>query len=247
MANYTLYLGQKFDEDKCYTLSFSVVNYSSGDISLYLYNGSTLLANLGTYNADGDYTVDFDGALTAALLTANRLTFTTSGAFTLGNLRGIKINLDSSCVQNTLCSECYDYATCHVGAKLDIRYSNKETGLGFNYSIFGLTRQILVRGGLRQEDFPYPTEEYFTDSRGEQFPIFVYSKETVECWIEEAPAYIHQALRLAFVHDQVFINGKEYVKEPGSYSPDWDVPNSLLAPCVIKISEKVQNTYNDNC
>lgn len=242
MPTYSLYQGDIFDEDKCYTLSFSIEDYSAGSVTFYLYYGATLKANLGTFNANGDYTVDFDGSLLP-----NRLVFETVAPFSLGSIRGISIKLDATCADNTICSECYDYAECHTGSKLDIRYTNSETGLGFNYSTFGLTRQILVRGGLRNEDFPYPNEDYFTDSRGEQFPIFVYSKETVECIIEDAPAYIHQALRLAFVHDQLWINGKQYVKEPGSYSPDWDLPNSLLAPVVIKISPKIQNTYNDNC
>ncbi len=115
-----------------------------------------------------------------------------------------------------------------------------------NYTQVPLTHSLWIKGGLRNNDFPYD-EDYFADSAGTDSPIYVDSVETIEMWVHDVPAYIHQALRLGVVHDSFTVNGTQYTKVAGGYSPDWDTPNSLMAPVIVKIREKYQDTKNENC
>lgn len=226
---------------KCYAFTGSGLDFVGGEsVDIEFGDGVTFDA-IGTINSEGGFSFQFtyDGN---PVYDTVRLTYT--GRPVIGNLA---INLMAQC-SDKICSECYQVTDCEPPHRehLLIEYDNNEDGLGFNYSNMTFSPNFYIVGGLRNADYPYD-EEIFLNSTQERFPIYTAATKTKELWIHEMPEYMHDALRIALVHDEFYINGERFVKLEGSYTPDWDTPNSMLAPCVIKLAPFNQNTVNDNC
>lgn len=232
--------------DKCFKFSVTVVDYASGSIDFDLYSSSALLENLGSASANGDFTFNFDfNAL------ADRIIITFNGATSASNIRSPSIKLDVDCT-DTQCSECFDYRECHRGSQVILNWYNDDNGLGFEYENLPLVHTVLVRGAInRNQDFSYPGEQYHLSSNGITDLIYTYARASEEMIIEDLPPYMHQAIRLGIVHDHFFVNSIEKVKFEGvNYTPDWDTdspPKTLRAPVLIKLANKDQNTFQDNC
>lgn len=158
------------------------------------------------------------------------------------------LTLDPSCATE-YCSECFQKRECADPPnheEIFLKWTNFDDGFGMNYTALPLVHSLWLKGGLRDDDYSYD-EEYFSDSAGHNYPVYVDAIKSISMYVNPIPAYIHDALRLGVVHDEFSVNGTLYTKGDGGYSPDWDTPNSLLAPVIVKIREQTQNTKNQHC
>lgn len=158
------------------------------------------------------------------------------------------LTLDPACATE-YCSECFSLEECTDPPNQELvflQWTNEDDGFGFNYTSLPLIHSLWIKGGLRDDDYSYD-EEYFTTSDGRNFPVYVDALKSQSLYINEVPAYIHDAIRLGLVHDTFKINGSLYTKADGGYSPDWNTPNSLMAGVIVKVREQTQDTKNQHC
>lgn len=222
--------------DKCYYISGTITNYTAGSTVFRIGDGSTF-DTLLTVSANGGFVKRF---------TYDGTTDYTYFQISTGNmqLNDLMLRLDPAC-NPVVCSECFKLTDCERCEHMKLSWTNNDDAFGFSFQS-PFTQTVYIQGGLRVPDYPYE-EEYFTTSERSTFPIYVAARKTQELWIHEIPEYLHDAIRLGVVHDSFYINDVKYVKVEGSYTPDWDVPNTLLAPVIVKVAEAVQNTTNSNC
>lgn len=226
---------------RCYIITGTSSGLSDPE-SAVLYLGNTYNTTLlGSVSTSGDFTFSFD--YTGDVL-YETLFIDESGTFDITNL---ELKLSPECSEE-YCSECFSLEDeqCCSGEYLSLQWTNNDDGYGFNYTSMPLVHSLTIKGGLRNADYPYD-EDYFNTSGGRFFPVYVEAVKTQEMWVERIPEYIHDALRLGVVHDEFTINGQTYSKAEGGYSPDWDTPNSFLAPVIVKVRRRTQNTKNVNC
>lgn len=242
MANIRLILDLNLTRGKCYTVSGTASGIGAGESALIEVGNATTTDSVGTVNADGDFSFDFN--YTASATFYKSLYFIETGTFDITNL---SLKLDSDCATQ-YCSECFDKNDCdYPGETLNLKWTNNtKDAFGLNYTAVPLTHTLTVKGGLRNYDYNYD-EEYFNTSKGFNFPVYVDSIKQIEMWVHDVPEYIHDALRIGIVHDDFRVNNVKYTKVEGGYSPDWDTPNSLLAPVIVKLREQTQDTKNRNC
>lgn len=229
---------------KCYLITGTLSGREIGQSVQVHVGNDTDKELVTTLVANGDFSLPFDYTTSSTffkslylILTADTMDFT-----------NLALKLDPDC-STEYCSECFNLDNCGVQPTkeyLFLEWTNEDDGFGMNYTQVPLTHTLWIKGGLRNADYPYQ-EDYFTTSGGNNFPVYVDSVKTVELWVEDLPEYIHDALRLGVVHDSFKVNDVEYTKGDGGYSPDWDTPNSMLAPVVVKLREKYQDTKNENC
>lgn len=240
---------EPLERGKCYILTGTMTNWSLGQSILLAIGNETSKSHLGAVAANGDFTFSFDYTTSDTFyksiyiyenpITGNPVTF---------DLENLAVKLDPNCATE-YCSECFDKDECGVSNSqeyLYLEWTNNDDGFGMNYTKVPLVHSLWIKGALRNADYPYE-EDYFTTSSGTHFPVYVDSVKTIEMWVHDLPEYMHDALRLGVVHDSFTVNGVEYTKGDGGYSPDWDTPNSLLAPVIVKLREKYQDTKNENC
>ena len=228
-------------EGLCYYLSGHLQDVGGGDSVDFEIGNGTTFDTLGTISADGGF--NFFWTYTASPeYTVLKITIT--GTVTLTKLA---IRIQEQCIPK-VCSECFTVNNCEPPHRehLLLAWYNNEDGFGFQYSGVDFIQTLYVVGGIRNPDYSYD-EELFINSSQERFPVYVAATKTKELWIHEIPEYLHDAIRLGIAHDYFSINGEKWVKLEGSYSPDNDTPNSLLAPVIVKIAKFDQNTVNDNC
>lgn len=246
----TLILDTPMERGKCYIVSGTITGIADNeDIQVRIGNSadSKLLFLIGD---DGDFEQQFDYLTSDTFFKSLILVIDTGADSTYDfEITNLAVKLDPECA-TTYCSECFNLDNCGVAPTkeyLSLSWTNFDDGFGMNYTAVPLTHTLWIKGGMRNADYPYPTEDIFSTSGGDSSVIYADSVKTKELWVEEVAEYIHDALRIGIIHDDFRINGVPYTKEPGSYSPDWDTPNSLLAPVIVKLREKVQDTKNDNC
>lgn len=228
---------------KCYILTGTMSDRDLGESALFQIGNSTTKDVLGSIVANGDFSLFFDYETADTFYKS--IYIIENGDFNLTNL---ELKLDSACATE-YCSECFDLDNCGVSNSqeyLYLEWTNNDDGFGMNYTEVPLVHSLWIKGALRNADYPYE-EDYFTTSSGNHFPVYVDSVKTIEMWVHDIPEYIHDALRIGVVHDSFTVNGSQYAKSDGGYSPDWDTPNSLLAPVIVKLREKYQDTKNENC
>ncbi len=225
---------------KCYTLAGELTNASPGARAQFKMGNDQVQNSIGLQTGNGVFSFDFNYTATT---TFNQSLFVAeNGTFSLIN---VSIKLQESCQQD-YCSECFSLETCTEPEYLNLQWTNNDDGFNINYTSLPMTQTLTVKGGLRQQDYTYD-EDYFTTSRGKNFPVYVSAIKNVEMWVERVPEYIHDALRIAIVHDNFTVNLVEYSKGEGGYSPDWQTPQSFLAPVIVRLREKTQDTKNLNC
>lgn len=241
MATFTGELTYPLTVGKCYSLSGYGVRFDGGASQEIKLGDGTTFETIGTLTAAGGFGFQFTYDGTPEY---THIQLVTVGTPAIVNY---KINLMAQCADN-ICSECFRVTNCEPPHRehLLIEYTNNEDGLGFNYSGTQFNPNFYAVAGLRNADYVYD-EEIFLNSSQERYPVYTAATKTKELWIHDMPEYMHDAMRIALVHDEVYIDGVRHVKLEGSYTPDWDTPNSMLAPCVIKVAEFDQNTVNDNC
>lgn len=237
-------LDTTLERGKCYKLTGSAVVVFPEELSFYIGNETakdlifTIPSSPGSFELDFSY--DSDDTFYQSIyvdLNGNDIDIT-----------DLAVTLDPECATE-YCSECFQKQECPDPPnheEMFLKWTNDDDGFGMNYTALPLVHTLWLKGGLRNDDYTYD-EEYFTTSDGKNFPVYVDAIKQVSMYINDIPAYIHDALRLGIVHDEFSVNGTLYTKGDGGYSPDWDTPNSLLAPVIVKIREQIQDTKNQHC
>lgn len=239
-----LILDDDLDRGKCYTVSGSMVyddDSVGGSVAIYIGNETTKTL-VGVQGFDEAFEFDFNYTTASTFFQSLYLDY--SGAY----LTDLALKLDESCATE-YCSECFQLEECTYPPSQELVYLewwNDDDGFGFDYTSLFLKHTVWLKGGLRDDDYSYD-EEYFTTSDGRNFPVYVDATKSQALYINEVPAYIHDAIRLGVVHDNFMINGERYSKGEGGYSPDWNTPNSLLAGVIVRVREQTQNTKNYHC
>lgn len=245
MADVVIPLGSLLTYGDCYYFTGLAANRQIGESALIEIGNGTTFDTLGTVSANGGF-VFFFTYDTGEDYTEINITFT-GGEFDLTQL---KLRLRSECDEK-ICSECFRLQDCTPPHRehLKLEWTNNDgdnsEAFGFNYAV-PFTQSLYIVGGLRNANYSYD-EEIFQTSIQERFPIYVAATKVKELWVHELPEYLHDALRLALVHDIFKIDGERFVKLEGEYAPDWDTPNSMLAPVIVNVTKFDQNTVNDNC
>lgn len=238
MANiYTL--PYSLESGKCYYISGNIRILGGGDSVVVELGDGVTYDTIGTLSVDGGFSIQFTYDADPVY---SKIRLTRSGNPILYNL---KLRLNSQCVDK-ICSECFKIDDCEPAHRehLKLEWTNNEPGLGFIYNNF--VNSLYIVGGLRNADYAYDEETFVTADR-RRFRPYTASDKTIELWIHDIPEYLHDAIAVGLVHDEFYVNGVRYFKVDGGYTPDWDTPNSLLAPCVVKISEFQRDVVNDNC
>lgn len=238
MAEYTL--GYSLESGKCYYISGTTSDVGGGESVLFELGDGITYETIGTITTNGGFALlfNYDGSPEYT-----KIKITVTGDLKVSD---IKLRLQDQC-RDKVCSECYRVDNCEPPHRehLLLEWTNNEDGLGFSYSM-AFTQSLYIVGGIRNADYP-TDEEIFSDSDQSRYQVYAASLKTKELWIHDLPEYIHDAIRLAVVHDDFYINGEKWVKTEGAYTPDWDTPNSLFAPCVVKIALFSQDTVNNSC
>lgn len=229
------------EEGRCYTLSGTVVASSGDGVIFYIGNDETTYT-IGSPLYTNGQTIDLDFTYTVGRYYQKLFMDLTGENIQVNDLR---LELSPECAEK-YCSECFSLEKCEEPEYLTLEWTNDDDGFGINYTSLPLVHSLTVKGGLRQADYTYD-EDYHTTSAGRFFPVYVDSVKMQEMWVERVPEYIHDALRLGVVHDHFTINGVSYSKAEGGYSPDWSTPDSFLAPVIVKVRQRTQDTKNINC
>lgn len=245
-----LILDESLERGKCYLIEGNLEDIIAGEsIQVYMGNDTTRELITTLVFTDTTFSLPFDYTTASTFYQSLILVMNSNVKSQIEfDVTNLSLKLSPDCAQE-YCSECFNLDNCGTNPTkeyLFLEWTNNDDGFGMNYTGVPLVHSLWIKGGLRNNDFPY-TEDYFTTSGGTSFPVYVDAVETIELWVEDVPAYIHQALRIGVVHDEFTVNGVEYTKADGGYSPDWDTPNSLLAPVIVKLREKYQDTRNENC
>lgn len=226
------------ENDKCYSINGTVSDFVS-NISVTAGDYITQ-ETLGTITGNGDYSFDLDPTSGLSYVV---IEYTDTDA-----IISVSLNIREECA-GTACSECLENIEdpeCAGCLVMDIEYYNDSDKMGFAYSNTGYTQKMLIGGDVQRPDFVYPSEDTYLQSSGSSLLHYAEHKGEYEMIIHKAPEYIHAALSLALIHDHCFINGVEYVKSEGNYSPDWK-DDSFLAPCITKIEKKAGTLFNYRC
>lgn len=240
---------EPLERGKCYLLTGTLSDRDSGE-SVQVRIGNTSVKDfLGTLVANGDFNISINYTSSSTFYKSVYLTLFSNISDTIDfEITNLALKLSPDCATE-YCSECFDKQECDDSSSqetLYLEWTNNDDGFGMNYTSVPLVHSLWIKGGLRNADYPYD-EDFFTTSGGTHFPVYVDSVKTVEMWVHDVPTYIHDALRLGVVHDEFTVNNVPYSKADGGYSPDWDTPNSLMAPVIVKLREKFQDTKNENC
>lgn len=244
-----LVLDTELERGKCYTFAGTVA--ANTNVIFYIGNEvqKTFLLQVTTAGAEFSFSHTKDTLAPLNYTTASTLYNSLYVEFiTEGDITNLAVKLDEQCALE-YCSECFKLEDCTYPSSQELVYlewTNKDDGFGFDYTSLPLIHSVWLKGGLRDDDYTYD-EEYFSTSNGRHFPVYVDAVKTQALYINEIPAYIHDAIRLGVVHDDFKINGVRFTKAEGGYNPDWNTPESLLAGVIVRVREQTQNTKNYHC
>lgn len=148
------------------------------------------------------------------------------------------------------CSYPFNLQHSHPDTLL-IKYRNNEPAFGwppprdYYYVPLDAYFSLRIKAFLKNPRYPEENEthEY---SDGSTAILYGSTRKIYELQIADAPEYIHDALRVAFLHDEFYIDGKRYVKLPGDYTPMWR-RGRCVASALVEVEEAEQLTKNSNC
>jgi hypothetical protein len=245
----TIQLSAPLECGKCYILQGDASAVTGTVLIRFGYwNGLSFAAagTAATISSTGAFSVTFDtqecrGGL--QLFPPNALQYDDSDlTVELTDLR-----LSSTC-QVYICSECFEVVDTDCDRYLFIEYSHDSDAFGFKYANgANFTQQLLIPGTLHTAEWPYPIEEKHKFANGYQAPIKTDSEQTDEMVTKELPPYLHNALRLAVVHENLNINNESYFKLEGTYQPDFDRTEDLKGQVSVDLQKNNQDKFGDYC
>jgi len=190
-----------------YTITYDVVNYTDGRVRVKC--GTT---NGTIRNANGTYTQTLVCNDNATL----RFDF-------LPDAPGVHLCIDNIIIKQgaigtdtDAISECFDLAASHDCSKL-IQWRNDEDIMNFVY--LGNIFKHALRITSKWFGVKYPTERNIgLSSNGVKTMDYAALRKTRILDIHYAREWVHDALAVAFLHDDATIEGKEYIIED-DYEP----------------------------
>lgn len=242
MATIQLEIGNDLEKGKCYIITGTMTNRDVGESARFEIGNDQTTDIIGTITANGAFSLSFDYEADDTFY--QTLYIFESGDFDITDLA---LNLDESCAVQ-YCSECFKLNNCVADTPevVYLEWTNNDNGFGINYESMPLIQSLYLTGGIRNMNYDYE-EDNFIDSKNGFSVLYSSRTKLVELWIHDIPEYLHDALSAGIMHDEFTVNGVAYGKPEGGYSPDWETPQSLMAPVIVKLREKVQDTKNINC
>lgn len=225
---------------RCYTLTFDIVNFVSGLLDGDIPNlALNIFANISG-NGSFSFPIDLTG-----LANGTSIRFITSlpGVNTF-DIDNVSITMQAQCFEEDACSECYKLGDTWDCSFL-FSWTNDENAFGFIYTGLSFTQFFRHRVKLWQPSYPEEAQR-FLNSSGTVSVLHALSQKVEDLTVEEMPEYLHDAFRLAWIHDTTTIETVNYTKEEGDYEPNWR-KSSLLAPVVLDVRENGQDNENSNC
>jgi len=139
------------------------------------------------------------------------------------------------------CSECFDKG-CNVPL-LTLTYSNNEPAFGMWYRSNGSpANQISFVASLGKSNYPDELSDQYLFGNGQRITTFVHTRKIFTLSTLRMPEYMHDAIRVALLHENLTINAEAFHKISGAYSPNWE-NDSLLASVEVEVEQKTQNTF----
>lgn len=243
--------------NRCYNLEFTLASTSEDspgtwglvvtidNQTIYEIDSATF-TSLG--NADGTWTAQFTGIAGSTL----KFTASNDSNFIMSD---VSIVIAPEC-NIKYCSECISFQDDHScnGEVIQIVSTNDNDFLLSNGQYLDFTFwplwevQVLVFGRLDMDSFPYPMENVFKFSDGDKSTQYVDSEELKELMIQRIPPFMHRAMRLVLVMDNVQVASERVSKVPGPYEPDKaDYSESKLTPVLVQVTPYNQRDINKLC
>lgn len=221
-----------------YLVSFTVANMTAGSFTVKIGSSSAFAQ---TVSANGTYN------LLVVSGTGNQwLMFTPTTDFNGTILNNVSVRLSPAAVTQTSFSECFSLRDSHTCSKR-LSWTNDDDAFGVPYGSLSVTNYLRVESERRNPRYPEEQENY-VNSSGQKEITYGASEKIWTLLIGEQPEYIHDALRLAKIHDHFYIDGTEYVCMDGDYEPEWkDYPRLNLARSRFEIRKKTENNINKKC
>jgi len=144
------------------------------------------------------------------------------------------------------CTGCYDLRADYPCTKL-LTWDNDDDAFGLAYSEFEstLVHSLRLDAELRNPKYPEKSNR-LRFSNGRNKIIFAQSEKVWELRIDYVPEYIHDAIRLAKIHDRFYIDGVEYYCLEGDYEPEWR-GRQRFAQSQIEVQKLIDYNVNNSC
>ena len=230
---------QNIECGKCYRIKGTLTEYTEEfDIVFGSWNGISFLeiGVAATLTEEGDFNILFDSHECGELTTVvNALRYPSAQDLHITELR-----IDETC-QDYICSECVELVEVGCENYKLVEYWNNSDAFELRYDGVNFRQQILLPASIEASSYPYPVEENFKLASGNKVNLLIDSESVEEMLIEPLPDYLHDAIRLALVHDNLFIEGQKYFKLDGDYQPEFDKNNGALAHVTVDIQKLNQN------
>ena len=211
----------------------NVTLYEMGTIGIDIKDADDVVV----YTENDGTSVDYSGAEAQLNLNWQNYGLTSQECYTV-----CIVDLSDSSEQETNCVHYRDDFDCSI----KLTWTNGNNAFNFNYTDFTFVQVLrLIESELR---FPKYSEESnrpsFSD--GSRATSYGKSVKIEELQIEALPEEIHDALRLAVIHQTFTIDAVNYVKQEGDYEPLWD-RSSLLSPVILEFAKASQVAANKEC
>lgn len=158
------------------------------------------------------------------------------------------VQMEIASFEEDACSECYELADdwdVHNICTYLLEWTNDENAFGFEYVGLGFTQVMRLQSQLWKPHYPEERSEY-EDSQGEMTLLFGKSVKVYDFFVAQVPDYIHDALRLMRIHDDIELNGVDMYAIGGDYEVDW-VLDTEEGRVIIELRLKTENNVNNNC
>lgn len=223
---------------RCYTLTFDTLNFGGGVLDILLLPSVGSIGNVSSNGAQS-FNIDLTGQPDQTILRFEDLI----GALSI-DVDNVSILMQAQCFQEDACSECYKLGSIWDCSFL-FSWTNDENAFDFEYVGLSFTQFFRHRIKLWQPSYPEQATR-FLNSSGTISVLHALSQKIEDLTAEEMPEYLHDAFRLAWIHDTVTIEAVNYTKEEGDYEPNWR-KSSLLAPVLLDVRQNGQDNENANC
>lgn len=125
-----------------------------------------------------------------------------------------------------------------------LKWYNDDNAFGVDFTT-GYESSLRIPAQLINPTYDQDAEE-FDDSAGENHITYGKSNKFWTLQIDFLQDYLHDALRLALIHDHLFIDGEEYTARPENYEPAWPSKQGArrYTKMNIEVRKKIENNIN---
>jgi len=143
-------------------------------------------------------------------------------------------------------SNCFTLKNSHPCTKL-LSWTNSSDAFGIPYSGLGALHRLRVESMFGNSSYKEEQSNH-VDSDGVKQITYAKSEKIKPLLISEQPEYIHDAIRLAKIHDEFKVDGVEYVADEGDYEPEWQqTPILSMAKSRLSLRKKTDISINKKC